>query len=180
MSRIGKQPVIVPSGVEVKLDGGTAFIKGPKGEISLPIHPLVNVRLEGNTILVEEGAKSKESAALWGLIRAKLANLVTGATKGFEKKLELEGVGYRAHVQGSTLNLTVGFTHPVEFAIPKGITATVEKNVITISGIDKEIVGEVASKIRSIKKPEPYKGAGIRYQGEHIIRKVGKKAATSA
>lgn len=180
MSRIGKQPVVIPSGVDVKIDQGLAVIKGPKGEISLPVHPSITVRVNEGTIVIEEGTKSKESAAFWGLTRAKLANFVTGVTKGFEKKLELEGVGFRAQVQGQTLNLTIGFTHPVEFAIPKGITVTVEKNVITISGIDKEIVGEVASKIRALKKPEPYKGSGIRYQGEHIIRKVGKKAASSA
>jgi large subunit ribosomal protein L6 len=183
MSRIGKQPIPIPEKVEVKINANIVVVKGPKGALqrSLPQGIKAEIR-ENNIVVSPESAKdaaNKKIMALWGLSRAILANLVKGVTDGYEKKLEIEGVGYRAAVQGSKLVMSLGFSHPVEIEAPPGIDFKVEKNVIVINGIDKELVGQVSADIRSRKKPEPYKGKGIRYQGEVIKIKAGKKAVSS-
>ncbi|MBI2042278.1 MAG: 50S ribosomal protein L6 [Candidatus Nealsonbacteria bacterium] len=176
MSRIGKKPIKIPSGVEVKIQDRLIVVKGPKGELKREVRSEIKVVQENDRLLVAPQKETKETAALWGLTRALLANDIKGVTDGFEKKLELEGVGYRANLEGQDLNLQLGFSHPVKVKAPEGIKFTVEKNVITISGIDKGLVGQTAAKIRDEKPPEPYKGKGIRYAGEHIRRKLGKKA----
>lgn len=180
MSRVGKQPIEVPTGVQINLDGLDLKVKGPKGELSLQIHPSISVEQKENQLLVTIKNKSdKKARALWGLVRSLVNNLVVGVTEGFEKKLEINGVGYKASVSGNKLVLNVGYSHPVEFNLPEGINAAVEKNEITITGIDKQQVGEVAANIRKIRKPEPYKGKGIKYADEVIRKKVGKTAAKS-
>jgi large subunit ribosomal protein L6 len=181
MSRIGKKPIEIPSGVQVIIDGQNVTIKGPKGELSQEIHPQVSVAQVENTVVVtvENQDKPKEKA-LWGLFRSLLNNIVVGVTEGFTKSLEINGVGYKAALSGKNLILNVGFSHPVEFLIPEEINCSVEKNVITINGIDKQVVGEVAANIRKVKKPEPYKGKGIKYTDEIIRRKAGKAAAKAA
>lgn len=176
MSRIGKKPIIIPEGVTATISDGGIFVKGPKGELRREIHPDISVEISEKEISIRPLRKTKRSAALWGLFRSLIANMVAGVQNGFEKKLEYEGVGYRASVDGGSLLLKLGFSHEVKVPKPDGITFAVEKNVITVSGINKEQVGEVAASIRALKKPEPYKGKGIRYQGEHIRRKAGKKA----
>lgn len=176
MSRLGKQPVAIPSGVEASFTDGVLTVKGSKGTLTQPMRDDVNIVIEGDTITLTPASDSKESRALWGTYAALTRNLITGVTEGFEKKLEIEGVGYRAEAQGQKLTINVGFSHPVLLDVPEGLTAVVEKNVITVSGIDKHAVGQFAANIRKVKKPEPYKGKGIRYQGEFIIRKQGKKA----
>lgn len=180
MSRIGKKPIPIPEGVTVTVGGNLITLKGPKGELKREIHPDVQVAAEEKEIKVSIKRKSRKSAALWGLFRTLLANLVEGVTKGFEKKLEFEGIGFRAALEGNTLVMQLGFSHPVRFEAPGGVKFSVEKNVITISGINKELVGNTAAKIRSLRLPEPYKGKGIRYQGEVIRRKAGKKAVAAA
>ncbi|MBN1585238.1 50S ribosomal protein L6 [Candidatus Uhrbacteria bacterium] len=177
MSRVGKKPLSIPDRVEISKDGEAIRVKGPKGELSVSGHPRVNVDIEGNTLTV--GVKDTENVhdrALWGLYRRLIGNMVTGVTEGFEKKLEINGVGYKAAVSGNVLKLDVGFSHPVDFTVPTGIEISVEKNVITVRGIDKQAVGEVAAGIRRIRKPEPYKGKGIKYVDETIRRKAGKAA----
>jgi large subunit ribosomal protein L6 len=180
MSRIGKKPVLIPSGVEVKIEDSKVSVKGPKGNLELAIHPHVTVTQEDNQINVkvsnEENVKDR---ALWGLFVRLISNMVTGVSEGFEKKLEVNGVGYKVNVQGRTLKLDVGFSHEVDFPIPEGIEMSVEKNVITVSGIDKQAVGEVAARIRRVRKPEPYKGKGIKYSDEVIQRKAGKASKAS-
>lgn len=180
MSRIGKQPITIPSGVTVSIEDRRVVIKGPKGEISRPLRPEIKAEVKENQILLSPKIETKKTQALWGLSRAILAHTVEGVSRGFEKKLELEGVGYRVNMEGKNLVFQLGFSHPVPFAAPQGIDLKAEKNVITVSGFDKELVGETAAKIRALKKPEPYKGKGIRYQGEVIRRKAGKKATTGA
>lgn len=179
MSRIGKQPILIPEGVEVTIDGQKITIKGSKGELSHILPREIKVTLEQDKVVLSPLVKDKKSRALWGLWRAIVANMVRGVSQGFEKKLELEGVGYRAEIKGEKLILSLGFSHPVEIKIPPGIELKVEKNIISVSGIDKQLVGQVAAQIRSKRKPEPYKGTGIRYQGEVIRKKVGKKAVTA-
>lgn len=176
MSRIGRQPVDLPEGVSAKIADGTVEIQGPKGLLKLDVRREIEVREEGKTLHVLLKKETKISRKLWGTIRALLANMVEGVTKGFEKKLELEGVGYRVEQKGKDIQLALGFSHPVLFEAPSGIELKAEKNTITISGISKELVGQVAAAIRALKKPEPYKGKGIRYLGEVIRRKAGKKA----
>ncbi|MFY9458063.1 MAG: 50S ribosomal protein L6 [Candidatus Spechtbacterales bacterium] len=178
MSRIGKQPIKIPDNVEVALKDGHILVKGPKGELGLDIHPLIDVEKKDGVLLVKPNKPEKNSAALWGLTRALISNMFLGVISGYAKKLDIEGVGYKAQVQGKNLIMHIGFSHPVEFPIPENILITVEGNVIEVSGIDKGLVGQVSAKLRSLKKPEPYKGKGIRYRGEHIRRKTGKKAAT--
>lgn len=180
MSRIGKKPIVIPQGVTVEINGLQIFVHGPKGELRRELPPAIIVRIEGNEILTEPREHTKKTPALWGLTRSLVANMVTGVTAGFEKKLEFEGIGFRVVVDGDGLTLQLGFSHPVKFKTPAGITCLVEKNTITISGIDKELVGETAASVRALKKPEPYKGKGIRYKGEVIRRKAGKKAVASA
>lgn len=179
MSRVGKKPIEIPENVEVKIEGQKVIIKGLKGELSREIRPEIKVEVKGNQIFVLPKEETKKTKAFWGLTRTLLANMIKGVTEGYEKKLEIEGLGFKALVEGEDLKLLVGFTHPVEIKAPQDIKFLVEKNVITVSGIDKEKVGLVAAMIRKVKPPEPYKGKGIRYQGEIVRRKVGKKAATA-
>ncbi|MFH1173058.1 MAG: 50S ribosomal protein L6, partial [bacterium] len=171
MSRIGKKPIIIPAQVEVKIEGSNLAVKGPKGELRMTINPLVKVEQKDGTVLViVADQENNQQRAIWGLMRTLIANMVQGVTQGFEKKMEINGVGFRAAVKGQDLILNVGFSHPVNFSIPDGIAIKVEANVITVSGIDKQLVGETAAQIRTIKKPEPYKGKGIKYVDEQIRR----------
>ncbi len=175
MSRIGKQPVAVPAGVEFKLDGGTATLKGPKGQLSIPVPACIQVKLEDGKITVSRAADDKFSRAMHGTVRAHLANMVEGITKGFSRELEIQGVGYRASISGKNLNLLLGLSHPVDYPVPEGVTVTVADGVnLKVEGIDKQLVGEVAARIRSFRPPEPYKGKGVRYKDEHVRRKAGK------
>jgi large subunit ribosomal protein L6 len=177
MSRIGKKPIQIPAGVEAKVEGNAVSIKGPKGQLSVVVRPELKVELKEGFILVTPGHETKKTGAYWGLFRTLIFNMVEGVAKGHEKKLEIQGVGYKANIEGGDLNLIVGFSHPVKIKKPETITFVVEKNIITISGPDKELVGQLAAVIRKVKKPEPYKGKGIRYVGEVVRKKVGKKAA---
>lgn len=179
MSRVGKKPIIIPENIEVKIDGQKITIKGPKGELSREIRSEVRVELKEGKIFVFSQAETKKIKAIWGLSRNLLACMVKGVTDGYEKKLEIEGLGFKASVEGEDLVLYVGFTHPVKIKAPTGIKFSVDKNVITVSGINKELVGQIANKIRRTKPPEPYKGKGIRYAGEVIKRKVGKKVVAT-
>ena len=178
MSRIGKQPIIIPESVEIKIDGDLLTVKGPKGELKQKLHPDVDIEVKDKKIIVKLKEKAKNTA-IWGTFRALAANMIKGVTEGFEKKLLFEGVGYRANVEGKKLILNLGFSHPIEIQTPQGIEFKAEKNTITISGIDKQLVGEIAANIRTKRKPEPYKGTGIRYEDEVIRRKAGKKAAAT-
>ncbi len=180
MSRIGKKPISMPEGVTANIAGNVFSVKGPKGELKRVLHLDLGVEIKDKEIVVVLVKKTKKSPALWGLFRSLIANMVEGVAKGFEKKLEFEGIGYRVVLEGDTLVLQLGFSHPVRFKAPAGIQLFVEKNVIRISGIDKELVGETAACIRALKPPEPYKGKGIRYQGEVIRRKAGKKAVAAS
>ena len=180
MSRVGKKPILIPQGVEVKIEGQNVSIKGPKGELSMKVRPEIKVALENGQIIITPKKESKEVMAFWGLTRALLANNVKGVTEGFEKRLEIEGVGYRAALEGKDLNLQMGYSHPVKISAPDGITFSVEKNVITVSGTDRGLVGQTAAKIRDVRPPEPYKGKGIRYEGEQVRRKLGKRAVATA
>ncbi len=181
MSRIGKKPIEIPQGVDVKIDGRNVIVKGPKGQLSQTIAGRdILVEKKDNFLIVGLEKETKPNRALWGTIRALLQNNILGVTAGFEKKLEMVGVGYKASCpDDKMLRVEAGFSHPVIVALPDGITATVAKNVIVISGIDKQQVGETAARIRKIRVPEPYKGKGIRYQGEIVRRKEGKKAAAA-
>ena len=179
MSRIGKQPIDLPEKVTAQIADQQIKIKGPKGELVLEFLPEINISQKENQILLKPVKRTKNSQALWGLYRALIFNMVLGVSQGFEKKLEIEGVGFRAEAQGNKLILNIGLSHPVEIIAPANIEFKVEKNVISVSGIDKQVVGQTAAKIRAQKKPEPYKGKGIRYQGEIIRRKAGKKAVAS-
>ncbi len=175
MSRVGKMPVTVPSGVDVRVDGAQVTVKGSKGELSREFTDRVNVQIEDGTVTVAREDDTRESRALHGLSRALLANMVQGVSEGFSKVLEIQGVGYRASLKGSDIELLVGFSHPVDVKAPKGITFEVpEPTRIVVSGIDKEQVGQVAAEIRRVRPPEPYKGKGIRYSGEYVRRKAGK------
>ena len=176
MSRIGKKPVAVPSGVTASVDGQTVKMKGPKGQLQFVVHDDVEVKLENGQVKVNPRVETNRARALYGTARAQVANLVEGVTKGFEKKLEITGVGYRAAMQGKNLQLALGYSHDVVYAIPEGITITVPKPTeITVTGSDIQRVGQVAAEIRSYRPPEPYKGKGVKYVGEFIFRKEGKK-----
>jgi large subunit ribosomal protein L6 len=177
MSRIGKKPVTVPSGVQVTLKEGTLAVKGPKGELKRPLPSLVQVKVDKQTITVVRQADDPPSRAQHGLVRALVQNMVEGVTKGFERKLEINGVGYKAEVAGQKITLNLGYSHPIVFELPKGIGAKVEKNQLTLNGSDRELLGQMAAKIRGFRPPEPYKGKGIKYQEETIRRKVGKTGA---
>jgi len=179
MSRIGKKPISIPEGVTVKVEGNRVSVKGPKGELEKEIRPEIKVEVKDKEVIVAPQKETKQTQAFWGLTRALIANMIEGVTSGFEKKLEIQGVGFRAAVEGEELVLNVGFSHPVKIKIPKEIEVLVEKSIITINGINKELVGQLAANIRKVKKPEPYKGKGIRYLGEEVRRKVGKKVATT-
>ncbi len=174
MSRIGKQPISIPSGVEIKLSADNVEVKGPKGALSTPISPLLNYVVEGGSLTITRKEETRQAAAQHGLRRTLVANCVEGVTKGFSKTLEVNGVGYKVAVKGKTLDMALGFSHPVLMELPKGIEASVEGNKLTLSGIDKALVGETAARIRKLRKPEPYKGKGIKYAGEVIRRKAGK------
>jgi len=180
MSRIGKKPIPIPEGVEVKINDNKVIIRGPEGELSKEIRPEIRVEFKEGKIFVLPKSQTKKTNAFWGLSRALIFNMIKGVTEGYQKKLEIEGLGYRASLEGTDLILQVGFSHPVKIKPPEGIKFSVEKNIITVSGIDKELVGQVAAKIRKVRPPEPYKGKGIRYLGEIIRRKAGKKAVTAA
>ena len=175
MSRIGKKPIEIPQGVEVKIDGQTVTAKGPLGEETVEVRPEIAVKIEDNHVILSKVGESRETDALYGLFRTLVANAVHGVKEGFEKKLEIQGVGYRAQMQGTTLNMQLGYSHPVVIVPPKGITISVEANTkITVKGSNKQTVGDVAAEIRGKRPPEVYKGKGIRYEGEYIRRKAGK------
>lgn len=176
MSRVANNPVSVPSGVEVKLDGQALAVKGGKGSLSLDVHSLVEVKLDDGVLTFAARDAGKESRAMSGTTRSLVNNMVTGVNEGFEKKLQLNGVGYRAKASGKTLNLTLGFSHPVDYQLPEGVAAeTPSQTEIVIKGIDKQVVGQVAAEIRAFRPPEPYKGKGVRYADEHVRRKEAKK-----
>lgn len=176
MSRVGRQPITIPEGVQVTVDDkNIVTVKGPKGELKQDINPDIIININDNILTVERPSDNKNHRALHGLSRALIANMIEGVTKGYEKKLEIVGVGYRAAKQGKKLNLTLGFSHPVEMEDPEGITTeTPSQTEIIVKGIDKQLVGNYAAKIRDLRPPEPYKGKGIRYAGEYIRRKEGK------
>jgi large subunit ribosomal protein L6 len=176
MSRIGKKPIPLPKGVTASIEGQTVKVKGPKGELSVKLVQQVAVSADDQGIHVTPRKEMEKAAQMWGLSRTLVNNLVTGVTTGFTQKLEIQGVGYRAAVQGKVLNLQLGFSHDVPYAIPEGISIVTEKpTMISVSGIDKQLVGQVAAEIRSWRPPEPYKGKGVRYEGEYVRRKEGKK-----
>ncbi|WP_030538855.1 50S ribosomal protein L6 [Sphingobium sp. DC-2] len=176
MSRTGKKPVAVPAGVTAAIEGGQLSVKGPKGSLSLPLADEVTYSIEDGSIAVKPANDSKRARAFWGMQRTLIQNLITGVTEGFSKKLLITGVGYRANAQGKTLKLQLGYSHDVDFAVPEGIEIkTPDNTTVEISGIDKQKVGQVAAEIRRWRKPEPYKGKGIKYAGEFIFRKEGKK-----
>lgn len=180
MSRLGKKPIEIPQGVTVQVAGNQVSVKGPKGELKQVIRPEILVEVKDNKVLLSpKGELPKKGRGLWGLYHALVSNMIEGTSKGFEKKLEIEGVGFKAVVQGDSLVLNLGFTNPVTVQKPEGVTFLVEKNLITVSGADKEAVGSVSAFIRKQKKAEPYKGKGIKYQGERIRRKEGKKVVAS-
>ena len=200
MSRIGKKPIEIPKDVEVKIEDDTVTVKGPKGELQKKIRPEIRVEInpvrdsenrekskkerisngvKENEILVSPEKETKKTNAFWGLTRTLVSNMVKGVTEGYEKKLEIQGVGYKANLEGEDLILRVGFSHPVKIDKVEGIEFSVEKSIVTVSGINKELVGQIAAKIRKIRPPEPYKGKGIRYVGEEVRRKAGKKVVAA-
>ncbi len=177
MSRVGKQELVIPAGVEVKKDGALLTVKGPKGTITKTFRDDITIKIENGIITFATKRNDKFSKALWGTYASHVKNMIAGVQTPYEKKLILEGVGFKSEVKGKTFNFALGFSHPVVVEIPEGITATAEKNNITITGIDKELVGSFTAMIRALKKPEPYKGKGMRYHDEVIRRKQGKKTA---
>ncbi|MCK5616402.1 50S ribosomal protein L6 [Candidatus Pacearchaeota archaeon] len=183
MSRIGKQPIEIPSGVEVTIADRNVKLKGPKGELEYNFLPQVEVIVEDNTIIIKRPGDDKESRSIHGLTRALVNNMVIGVSKGFEKRLEIIGVGYRAQASGQKITLNLGFSHPIDYTAPEGVLIEMDKenkNIIIISGIDKQAVGEAAANIRKYRPPEPYKGKGVRYIDEYVARKAGKAAAKAA
>lgn len=181
MSKIGKLPITIPAGVTITIDGGSVIVKSPKGELSVPLLQGIKASIEGTTLLFEPLSTSKQARSNWGTQRALVQNAVEGLTKEFEKNLILEGVGFRVTKEGEGLTMNLGFSHPVKYEPPKGIVFEVEKNSrLKIKGIDKALVGQVAAQIRAMKKPEPYKGKGFRYDNEVLRRKVGKKAGAGS
>lgn len=177
MSRVGRKPVVIPKGVTITVGKDQVAVKGPKGELKRAMPTGVTIKTAGQQLDVTRADDSGENRAKHGMLRALLANMVKGVSEGFERKLEINGVGYRAEVAGQKLNMALGFSHPVEFDLPKGVLGKVDKNTIILAGIDKELLGETASKIRDIRPPEPYKGKGIKYAEEVIQRKQGKTGA---
>jgi large subunit ribosomal protein L6 len=176
MSRIGKRPVVVPSGITANVEGQTVKIKGPKGALQVVLHDDVSVKLDDGQIKVDPRSETKRARSQWGTSRTLIANLIAGVTKGFEQRLEINGVGYRASVQGKNLQIALGYSHDIVYAIPEGITIATPRPVeIVITGMDRQKVGQVAAEIRDYRPPEPYKGKGIKYAGERIFRKEGKK-----
>ncbi len=180
MSRIGKQPITIPNGIDVKIANNVVTVKNSKCKLQEKINPLVKIEKKDNEIIVKiDNINNKKEKSFWGLSRTLIANMIEGLEKGFEKKLEVNGVGYKVALSGKKLTLNVGYSHPVDFELPEGIEGSVEKNIITIKGCDKQLVGQVAAQIRKIRKPEPYKGKGIKYLDEVIRRKAGKTAKTA-
>ncbi len=178
MSRIGKKPIQVPEKVEVSIKGDIVTVTGPKGSLSRTLHPAVKINIDNGVLGVEPHSNGRQDLAFQGLFRSLIANMITGVSKGYEKSLLLSGIGYRAEIKGSSIVLNVGYSNPVNFLLPHGINASVEKNTrIVLTGIDKEVVGETAARIRRVRPPEPYKGKGIMYSDERIIKKAGKTAA---
>lgn len=176
MSRIGKNPVTIPSGVTLTQDGQSVTVKGPKGELNFTLPNVIEGKLEGAEFIVKPIDESKEGKAMWGMSRSMVANLIEGVTNGFQKNLELRGVGYRAQMKGSGLTLQLGYSHEINYTAPEGITLAAPKATeVHVTGIDKQKVGQVAAEIRSFRKPEPYKGKGVRYEGEYVRSKEGKK-----
>ena len=177
MSRIGKQPIPIPQGVKIQIEGLTVRAEGPKGKLSQMVPAGLTPKVADGTLVIERSGEDRRVRALHGLARALVANMVTGVKDGFERKLEIVGIGYRAQMQGKSIQLALGYSHPVLFPLPDGVTAEIERQVaITLRGPDKAVLGETAAKLRSLRKPDPYKGKGIRYAGEQVRRKVGKKA----
>jgi len=177
MSRIGKQPVVVPQGVKVQVEGATVRAEGPKGKLAQTVPAGLTAKLADGRVVIERAGDDRKVRALHGLTRALVANMVRGVKDGFERRLEIVGIGYRAQMQGKAIQLALGFSHPVIFPLPEGITAEIDKQTaITLRGADKALLGETAAKLRALRKPDPYKGKGIRYSDEYVRRKVGKKA----
>jgi large subunit ribosomal protein L6 len=176
MSRIGRKPLEVPKGVSVSITKDTVSVKGPKGTLNLPRHKDIEIKQEGAELVFARAKNEGAIRAAHGLMRALVGNMLTGVTKGFERQLEINGVGYKAEVKGSLINLSLGYSHPIEFKLPEGIAAKVDKNMLILSGIDRQALGAAAAKIRSFRGPEPYKGKGVKYIEEKIIRKAGKTA----
>ncbi len=177
MSRVGKQTIVVPKGVSVTIDGGRVRVKGPKGEIERQFNPAMEITLQDGELRVKRPSDRRDHRSLHGLTTALLAAMITGVVEGFEKKLEIVGVGYRAESQGKTLRFHLGFSHPITYEPPAGITLALDSpTVVSVSGVDKEKVGQAAAEIRAFRPPEPYKGKGVRYRGEHVRRKAGKTA----
>jgi large subunit ribosomal protein L6 len=177
MSRLAKRPIAIPAKTEVTVSGGLVMVKGPKGTLQKPLNRLVDIAVGAEGVQVSTKQESIAARATLGTYASHVRNMIEGVNKGFTKKLLVEGVGYKWEVKGKELNLALGFSHPVKVAIPEGLTVTIEKGVLSIAGFDKELVGQFAANVRALKKPEPYKGKGIRYEGEVIRRKQGKKAA---
>jgi large subunit ribosomal protein L6 len=177
MSLIGKQPIRIPAGVKVQIDGMTIRAEGPKGKLAQPVPTGLTSRVADGTLVIERGSDDRRARALHGLARALVANMVNGVHAGFERKLEIVGIGYRAQMQGKSIQLALGYSHPIVFPLPDGVTAEIERQTaITLRGPDKAVLGETAAKLRALRKPDPYKGKGVRYAGEVVRRKVGKKA----
>ncbi len=176
MSRVGKKPVAIPSGVTASVEGQVVKVKGPKGALAVALHSDVAAKVEGSEVKIDPRADTKRARAMWGTYRSLLANAMTGVTKGFERRLEITGVGYRAALQGKNLQVQLGYSHDIVYPIPEGITIAVPKvTEVVVTGIDQQKVGQVAAEIRAFRKPEPYKGKGVKYAGEYIFRKEGKK-----
>lgn len=177
MSRLGKRGIVIPAGTEVSVSASEIVVKGKGGTLKRPLHSAVVVKVDGKEVTVNPADKTRLAKALWGTYAAHVRNMVSGVNTPFLKKLQIEGIGYKAEMQGKAIKLALGFSHPVLVNIPEGLTVAIEKNIISISGADKDAVGQFAASVRALKKPEPYKGKGIRYEGERIIEKQGKKAA---
>jgi large subunit ribosomal protein L6 len=178
MSRIGKKPIAIPKGVQVSVTDAQVDVQGPKGKLGLKVHPLCSVEVSDGTLVVHRAGDHRTARALHGLTRALVANMVRGVTEGFEKKLEIQGIGYRAQLSGRTITFALGYSHPIVFPLPEGIQAEVEKQTaITIRGVDKHLVGEIAAQMRALRPPDSYKGKGVRYSGEVVRKKVGKAGA---
>jgi large subunit ribosomal protein L6 len=181
MSRIGHKPVSIPQGVKVNVEGAVVRAEGPKGKLMQPVPVGLSAKLENNQLVISRSGDDRKLRSLHGLARALVANMVTGVKDGFERKLEIVGIGYRAQIQGRAIQLALGYSHPVIFALPEGVTAEIDRQVsITLRGADKAVLGQTAAKLRALRKPDPYKGKGIRYSNEIVRRKVGKKAGAGA
>ncbi len=180
MSRIGKRAITIPAGTDVSVVDSEIVVKGKGGTLKRALHPLIQLKVENGTVTVSPKTDNRMARALWGTYAAHVKNMVSGVNTPFIKKLQIEGIGYKAELQGKNLKLMLGFSHPVIVAVPEGVSALVEKNVVTVSGADKDAVGQFAASVRALKKPEPYKGKGIRYEGEVVREKQGKKAAGAA